>query len=246
MKESAKNYKTDGGDTWVITGTLEATPEAELIGFGGGGDITVVQEPGQSTTDIMSQKSVTDMVKDPTGNSEVINVSIDDRLGRSAATNNNIAIGTKYFGVGTPQKIPNNTVLVGGYGNNSGSDRAAHVGILTAGSMGVRGCQASVGCDVTCTGTYPTAIGYKTKVSANYGVAIGYLADCREESTVSFGDSNGNVWSTKRLCWVADPINPKEAANKNYVDIRVPIPPSNGTYILKSVDGITSWVSEEA
>lgn len=38
--------------------------ERKSLGGGGGGDITVVQTTGQSTTDVMSQKAVTDIIGD--------------------------------------------------------------------------------------------------------------------------------------------------------------------------------------
>lgn len=44
---------------------------------------------------------------------------------------------------------------------------------------------------------------------------------------------------------VAVPVTPdadNAAASKQYVDLRVPVPPASGTFTLQSVDGVTSWV----
>lgn len=43
---------------------------------------------------------------------------------------------------------------------------------------------------------------------------------------------------------VQSPVDDGDIVNKNYVDIRVPVPPSNGNYILRSANGVTSWAAE--
>jgi hypothetical protein len=52
-------------DTWY---------ERKPLGGGGGGDITVVQTTGQSTTDVMSQKAVTDIIGDVESALNTINI----------------------------------------------------------------------------------------------------------------------------------------------------------------------------
>mgnify|MGYP007133747520 CR=1 FL=1 len=47
--------------------------EKTVSGGGGGGDITVVQTTGQSTTDVMSQKAVTDIIGDVENALNIIN-----------------------------------------------------------------------------------------------------------------------------------------------------------------------------
>lgn len=47
--------------------------ERKPLGGGGGGDITVVQTTGQSTTDVMSQKAVTDIIGNVESALNVIN-----------------------------------------------------------------------------------------------------------------------------------------------------------------------------
>lgn len=56
-------YCSDTSKLYVFCGSnwYERKP---LGGGGGGGDITVVQTTGQSTTDVMSQKAVTDIIGD--------------------------------------------------------------------------------------------------------------------------------------------------------------------------------------
>lgn len=43
---------------------------------------------------------------------------------------------------------------------------------------------------------------------------------------------------------VADGIDDEDAVNVGQLNIRVPVPPTSGTFVLRSVDGVTSWVAE--
>ena len=54
---------------WCTNNWYERKP----LGGGGGGDITVVQTTGQSTTDVMSQKAVTDIIGDVENALNIIN-----------------------------------------------------------------------------------------------------------------------------------------------------------------------------
>ena len=36
----------------------------------------------------------------------------------------------------------------------------------------------------------------------------------------------------------------KTVITREYLDIRIPKPPTTGNYVLKSVDGVVSWVAE--
>ena len=55
-------YCSDNSKLYVFCGSNWY--ERKPLGGGGGGDITVVQTTGQSTTDVMSQKAVTDIIGD--------------------------------------------------------------------------------------------------------------------------------------------------------------------------------------
>lgn len=65
-----------------------------------------------------------------------------------------------------------------------------------------------------------------------------------EFSTNSSKQGTFPIYSTGGTLFVGDATNNQHAVNKKQLDLRVPTPPATGNYILKSVDGVVSWVTE--
>ena len=70
---SEKQDTLIAGDNISLSATSSGTVISATGGGGGGGDITVVQTTGQSTTDVMSQKAVTDIIGDVESALNIIN-----------------------------------------------------------------------------------------------------------------------------------------------------------------------------
>lgn len=51
-------------------------------------------------------------------------------------------------------------------------------------------------------------------------------------------------WSEQGLVSTGTPQFPENAVSLAFLDIRIPEPPASGNFVLKSVNGVTSWVSE--
>lgn len=174
---------------------------------GGEGGVEVVQEQGQSTTNVMSQKAVTDSLKDP-ALSSTMNVRI--------ASMHSVTSGTQKRGV-----------LIGTNGSGGTGDGSVFIGSTVAGA----------------TPSQATALGFYSKTSASYSVALGAQSTATVASVVSVGDGSSDAnYGTRRIINVKDPQNTQDAATKVYVDVRVPTPPTTGTYTLQSVNGVTSWI----
>ena len=54
--------------------------------------------------------------------------------------------------------------------------------------------------------------------------------------------SNHPVLTAPRLTTTHIDTNPRSLVTKEYLDLRIPKPPTTGEYTLKSINGVVSWV----
>lgn len=180
----------------IDTTTAPATYTWEALGGGGGGP-TVVQTPGDSTTDVMSQNAVTSMIfADP-------------------ATQNNIKIGR-----GTSSSIGSDAIEIGhdAAATAGGSVAMGH----SATASGMYG-PTALGNTAQATGARSTAIGNNSTASANASIALGLGATATQQgqfdvstgnqTTVGYNNSNYRL-----LTGLYDPQSAHDAATKGYVD----------------------------
>lgn len=200
---------------------------------GGGGGPEVVQVPGTSTTDVMSQKAASNLVY-PTGHEatgDSINIGVhtktlgsygvllnprEDSGNIQGTSHSSIAIGAR---LNITNSGPNVIVI--------GSSAEAGLGLLgnSTGSIAI-GYQSSV-----VGGVGAVAIGggkgdnYKTVASHEDSVALGSGSKTggNNEISVGRGAVSGGGPATRRIANVTDPTNPQDAATKNYVDSIYPV-----------------------
>lgn len=187
----------------------------KLSNLDSGTDINVVQTTGESTTDVMSQKAVSEntclgyYASSDTGYGISIGYGADSSshdpsfpvyatsIGLYATANHNhsIALGSN------SQATEENTIAIG---NQS---KAQQLNSIAIGDMSDASYSNSI------------AIGESSQTLAEYSVAIGCASKARESYTVSFGDSEASYYAnkTKRLVNVSDPINDQDVVTKNYL-----------------------------
>lgn len=188
----------------------------EEVGAGGGGGPTVVQAPGTSTTDVMSQNATTSMIfADPATQYKI-------KIGAGTSTsegNDGIEIGhnaaaTKVnsTAVGTGASATGNRATAIGQASNVQSDSSLAVG----------------GAWVRTSSPYAIAIGYAADVRTNAqgAIAIGdnALATMKGQfdiSTLADGASSTRGYNNspyRLLTGLYDPQSAHDAATKGYVD----------------------------
>lgn len=170
-----------------------STDSFTYIGEAGGG-VNVVQTPGNSQTDVMSQNATTSMVfADPSTQKQV-----KIGYGATVGSSRNTAVGQGATAAGT------NSVAVG-------SNSWTNANYTTA-----------VGDGATVSSIYSTAIGRQATTQSNTNsVAIGYYASTSRNGEVNIGTQNGLGYSStsyRVLGGVHDPVDAHDAATKGYVD----------------------------
>lgn len=167
-------------DTWY---------EKTATGGGGGGDITVVQTTGDSTTDVMSQKAVTDMIA-PQNSDNAIWINNPKGLNTLPATLSNYSVTINPTTSGTGGGGANATSAIAINGTASG-----HSAI----SIGVNSSATQRGSIALGRGASATSVG-----EMNIGT---------NDTTAGYNSTNYRL-----LSGVHYPVNAHDAVNKEYVD----------------------------
>lgn len=140
----------------------------------GGGSVTPVQTPGDSTTDVMSQNATTSMVfGDPTTRYNV-RIGTTIQAGDSAVAIGRVANGS----------YPNTVAI--GYGSASAGNDAISVGH----SAGANSTSAICIGNNSSAGNRAIAIGGSTSASGKGAIALGYGALAQTAGQISVGTSN--------------------------------------------------------
>ena len=201
----------------------------EISGNGGSGGVTIEQTMGQNADTVMSQKAVTDSIRHPNGNPDQ-NVCIASKISVNSANNYRmVMIGTTNT---EPETIQGNSVLIG-------ATPPAGTNVFST--------ITGVGYDAQPKAVLASAFGPYSQCTHQNAVALGSYSRTSAVNTISVGSgqaADSSSYQYRRITNVANPTGSQDAATKGYVDIRVPAPPGTGTYVLKSVNGIASWVSE--
>lgn len=210
-------------DTEVVQPKLTAgtniTIDADnVISAEGGSSVNVVQTTGTSTTDVMSQKAVTDQLFHDNNRTRV-------QIGYSAnATGGSyypaVAIGSSANATGS------STVAVGGSAAASGSHSVA-LGDAQATRQG----SIAMGYSATSGGEGSIAIGgfsgsnNNAYTYSNGAIAIGVGANATAVGEFNIGDRTGtygyNNSQYRLLTGLYDPQNAHDAATKGYVDTKL-------------------------
>lgn len=195
--DAGKYLKADG--TWD---TVNAGP-------------TVVQSTGTSTTDVMSQKAITDMVYAKNGS----RVQSDVRIGHNAIAYNGTIIGGVVIGDNARTR-GYQAIAIGGSDNTSTStDARSNYSIAIGRDSSAAGVSAVALGDGAWTGD-------KSSLSPAYSVALGAKSTTSIQGELSIGGSklgtDGYNGSQYRLITnVYDPQSDHDAATKGYVDTAV-------------------------
>lgn len=179
------------------------TPTSEVTSVNGEkGDVTltiptVVQTRGTSTTDVMSQKAVTDSLATKVDTVEGKGLSTEDFTTEEKEKLANI-----------PDEIPQVNIV-----QTTGT---SETDVMSQKAVSENVC---FGGGAVNTGDHSSAFGHNTNASAQYSVAIGDSSKATIASTVSVGDGSTNAdYGTRRIVNVKDPVSAQDATTKNYVD----------------------------
>lgn len=257
---------TTNGDLYICTAVDITDPNNPVYTWEEvGGGPNVVQTTGASTTDVMSQKAVTDTIFADSGNERKIRIGKNAdssgnntvAIGYQAKANNNanaVVVGplctcsaTSGVIVGSNSTIAmnaNNSVAIGAGANASGQSAVSVGSTNTTAGNGV-----GVGYDVYARAGYSTAIGAHTNVSSNaqYGIALGCGASATQRGQMDIsvsgtGTYSGNGYNNsdyRLLTGLYDPQSDHDAATKGYVDTA--IAGAGGASEINSTDWSALW-----
>ena len=202
-------------DTTTIQEKLTAgsniTISDNVISASGGGSVTPVQTPGNSTTDIMSQDAVTSMVfGDPTIRTRI-------KIGN----NTYAGIGDEAIEIGKEAKAANTrSIAIGGESqSNTGYGIAIGSGANSSGAEAI-----TIGYNATAYGAKGVSLGRSTSAGHSFSVALGAGATTSSQGELNVG--TGSLYTTsgynntnyRLISGVHDPVNAHDAATKGYVD----------------------------
>lgn len=159
--------------------------------------INIVQTTGTSTTDVMSQKAVSENVCFGSG------ASVD-----ADSTSSGIAIGQGANASDSGISI----------GNIAKSTKAQCISIGRDANSSQTAC-ICIGFGATASASNSISIGQGAMATGAYSVSIGTNSTASDPSVVSVGDGSTNAnYGTRRIVNVKDPVNAQDASTKKYVD----------------------------
>lgn len=182
--DAGKFLKSDG--TWDTAG-------------GGGGGVTVVQTPGTSTTDVMSQNATTSMVfADPATQYKI-------KIGAGA-----FAKGAQTTAIGDISDALGNNSVALGHAAQAYANEVVGIGSGTTSSTNAY---------------FATALGAGASVYHRGSVALGSYSTTTGIGQVNIGptltNAGYNSTNYRLLTGLYDPQNAHDAANKQYVDAAI-------------------------
>ena len=177
-------------------------------------EVTIVQTTGDSETDVMSQKAVSENTRFGVGASATGTYAAAFGDGAQATSNSCSSFGTS-------SRATNSYCSSFG---NAAQATGAYCSAFGNGTQAIGNSCSSFGNAAQAAGAYSLALGrgsYSNSIS-QYSVALGSYSRATEVSTVSVGDGSTNAnYGTRRIVNVKNPVNAQDAATKNYVDTKV-------------------------
>lgn len=234
---------TTGEPGTSATVTNSGTSSAAVFDFtipqgekGDTGSVTTVQTMGQSATDIMSQKAVTDAIY--TAGYDPVTSASDTRVriggGSGTGGNNSVVIGntpnnTRSYGttVGYYARSGQYGIAIGYQAQNGLVNSAVSIGYNAGPYSWIGNNSVCIGYNAGHSGLigdYSTVIGSDSGVDYNIqgAVAIGAFSKAFANGEMNIGSTNPNYGydntNYRLLTGVHDPVNAQDAATKNYVD----------------------------
>ena len=204
------------GDLYICTDATDPYVWEE-VGAGGGG-VTVVQTPGTSQSDVMSQNATTSMVfADPATQYKI-------KIGAGTST----SVGSNAIEIGRNAKAPSSGGVAIGYNSEAdfGSISVGN-GATTKNQYSTAiGASSEAGTIPSAGGkTFATALGVNAKALGCASVAIGSQAYADTDGQFDIGCHTGtsgyNSSAYRLLTGLYDPQSAHDAANKEYVDGKV-------------------------
>lgn len=210
------------GDTYITedTGVMYVWTGTDWTALGGTG-ITVVDQPGTSTTDAMSQKAATALVYRMNSGGSYSDHAI--KIGGGASTDNNgvsigyqasLSGGVQSVAVGSNAKSVGYGVAIGSTAKIGSGNYGIAIGYLSGGQSVQTGGSVMIGRSATVTS------------GVNHAIALGDFSKATRTGEFNIGTpgSSGNGYNNtdyRLLTGVHDPVNAHDAATKGYVDAAV-------------------------
>lgn len=193
----------------------------------GSSSVTVVQTTGDSETDVMSQKAVS--------NNTCFGAGAQSSDGGTAVGKLSNAAGLNASAIGKGATATTSSSIAIGYNSSSiSANEPGGVGAEIAigkESLSKNGQTIAIGFQAEAISDSSITIGSQATTTSLQGVSLGAHSSCEGASSVALGRSSiasedyvvsvGNDSITRKIVNVKDPVNNQDAATKNYVDSKV-------------------------
>ena len=219
----------------------------------------VVQNTGNSTTDVMSQNAVsTELFDDPTARERV-------KIGKSATSSNNTTVavgysagatGARAIAIGANTSASNTCSLAMGWASAASGERAIAIGVANYpdNTTAYGASSIAIGRKANAANASAIALGNTSSATANGAIALGAFSSATAVGEVNVGSSSTALGydntNYRLISGVHDPINTHDAATKGYVDANAggsvtfylsvnPSTPANGITVYSDIDCTT-------